>query len=219
MSKPTFVVLDIETTGLDVERNMILELGILLLDDRLDDIAAFHVRVSDDNAVAYLDYLAQLAVEEPQHRGVEPWRGGALVHEMHQKSGLAEDIRADYVAGRRFTMAEAEDAAVKFLDRFGIDATSTTGLRRPMVGSSIQFDRKFLERHMPVLESKFHYRNIDVSTLKGITDVMRADVVKIRQDTLHPASTHRALPDCYDTRGELAFYLNTFFSKEATSHV
>lgn len=215
--KPVFVVIDCETSGLDVEKSAILELGILLLDASLDVIDEFTSIVVSDHAIQHLDHLALLAEQEPTYRGQEPWFGGKLVHEMHQKSGLADQIRKTHAEGIRFDLFDLQAGARDFLRGHGIDRNGK--LARPMVGSSVQFDRKFLARWMPALEDMFHYRNIDVSTIKGITDTLRADVAAERAEKLRPQGLHRSLPDCYDTRDELAFYLDRFFSKEATSDV
>lgn len=218
VSLPAFAIVDTETSGLDVDSNMILEVGILLLDLQLGEVGRYHAAVVDNQAVGYLDYLAKCA-EAARHRPAEePYKGGKTVHEMHQKSGLAADIRSAYAAGTYRPMSTVEQGAVEFLRKHGIDAAN--GKRAlPMVGSSVHFDRKFIERYMPALNATFHYRNIDVSTIKGITDLLRADVVEARQRQLKPQARHRAIDDCLDTRGELAFYLNTYFTKEATSRV
>lgn len=216
MGTPAFVIVDIETSGLDVSKNMILELGILALDRDLNLIDEFQSVVVSDRAIDFLDHLELLAKQEQTYRGQEPWKGAKIVHEMHQKSGLSAEIRGHHAAGIRCDMFDVQASAVEFLRRNYIDAPGGH-LRMPMVGSSVHFDRRFLETYMPAVESLFFYRNIDVSTIKGIADVVRADVARERGEVLRPAGRHRALPDCYDTRDELAFYLSRFFSKEATA--
>ena len=218
MPQVSFAIIDIESSGLDVDSNMILEVGILLLDLQLNEVGRYQSAVVDEHAIGYLNYLEQLAEDARQRPSEEPWKGGKIVHEMHQKSGLAADIRNAFAAGTPRSLYNVEVGAVEFLRKHGIDAAN--GKRAlPMVGSSVHFDRKFIERYMPVLNATFHYRNIDVSTIKGITDLLRADVVEARQRQLKPQARHRVIDDCLDTRNELAFYLNTYFTKEATSRV
>ena len=106
-------------------------------------------------------------------------------------SGLADRVRASTV-----TAAEAERRTVEFLRRWVEPGVS------PMCGNSICQDRRFLAREMPELERYFHYRNLDVSTLKELARRWAPQVLEGLQKT----STHLALDDIRDSIRELAHY-------------
>ncbi|URG17419.1 RNase H [Rhodococcus phage Mbo2] len=212
---PAIVVCDIETTGLDENVNAILEVGILILDLQLQEIDSDSWIVSDDNTVAHLDWLAKLAAEEPQHHGEEPWRGGKMVHEMHQKSGLTALIRDENARGVEATLLEVQQQAVAFMARHHLGIGKKL---LPMTGSSILFDRKYIAKQMPVLDSMFHYRNTDISSLKTLVQLYRPDVAERLRDEVQPQGLHRSIPDCWDTTRELSFYLsNTLLQGVAQS--
>lgn len=185
--KPQFCVIDIETTGLDILNDCILEIGVVLYDIRLDELASYSVMITDDVPRARLDLASD------------------LVKEMHHKSGLTADIDALRAAGSVYNTIEWASASVaEFLVGHGL---GRPGLLLPMTGSSVHFDRKFLEVYAPVLAGKFSHRNIDVSTLKGLVDIYRQDVADERNANVKPKGNHRVLDDCRDTAQELQFYL------------
>ncbi|MDN5745503.1 MAG: hypothetical protein L0H31_10330 [Nocardioidaceae bacterium] len=212
MAIPELAIVDVETTGLDPSENNVLELGILLLDIDLNEIDAFSGVVSSPGAVAALDRLAMLSAQQPQHPGEEPYQGARIVHEMHQKSKLAYDIREAAGRGRPQTVAQVEADAVAFLESHNVKPSAH---RLPMTGSSIHFDRRFLAERMPTLEAQFHYRNIDISSIKEVTKLYRSDVADRAAKELKPKALHRSLPDCRDSVGELRFYLENIFAKGA----
>ncbi|MDX1480231.1 MAG: oligoribonuclease, partial [Woeseiaceae bacterium] len=100
------------------------------------------------------------------------------------------------VLASRTTTAEAERLTLEFLSAHSVTGTS------PMCGNSICQDRRFLAREMPDLERWFHYRNLDVSTLKILAERWRPDVAA----GISKASNHRALDDIRDSVAELAHY-------------
>lgn len=205
--KPEIVTLDVETSGLDEKSRVILELGIVVTDLALEEIATFSMLVVDDLSISHLDWLAQVAsidtagLDEARRKEVDDAR---YVHEMHQKSGLDRDLRNMYATGVRATMADVEAAAIAFLQSHGI---GEPGRKLPMTGSSIQFDRRFIEHWMPLLDEQFHYRNIDISSIRGLADLYRADIAERRKHELKPDGLHRSLSDCRDSLRELEFYL------------
>jgi len=166
-----FVVLDIETTGLDPALDSILEVGILVIDKRFEKIAEF-------SEVCYFDF-------ELSKSGID-----GFVQNMHENNGLWAEC-AKSQRGR----PGIEREAIKFL-------TDGGWAGQPMTGSTINFDRSFLQMHMPTLEKTFHYRNIDISTLKGLFNKFKWDVNKPKSE-----DAHRALPDCYDSAAELRAYV------------
>lgn len=173
-----FVVVDIETTGLEYETDTILELGVILATANLDYVASKH-------QCFYYD-----------RTGNEP----DVVAEMHEASGLWE-ICADPTLPSEYEVCQD---FVTFLEVHG-----ATGL--PMCGSSVHFDRGFLKSDMALFESVFHYRNIDVSTIKNLAELWNEGAFKGRPEG---DKQHRALPDCYDTIEELKYYRTTFLRTE-----
>lgn len=210
---PAIVVVDIETSGLDEKVNMILEVGILVLGLDLTEIASFTAMATDHQAIAHLDWLAGMAATDLSGRAAEerkPYDDARLVHEMHQRSGLAAHIRQMHANGTQWSMLDIQQHAVAFLEEHKI---GKPGLELPMTGSSVHFDRRFLAAQMPGVEARFHYRNIDVSTLKGLVELYRGDIVDEREQVLKADKAHRALSDCRDTVRELEFYLTRTLAK------
>lgn len=121
-----------------------------------------------------------------------------VVQEMHEKSRLLDLIKENRTAPGY----QVDKLLVKWLED-----NNATGL--PMCGSSVHFDRAFLKKRLPLFEACFHYRNIDVSTLKEVCNrwLPEGDLEKRPE----PKKLHRALPDCEDTIEELKFYYRTLF--------
>ena len=123
---------------------------------------------------------------------------GDFVTEMHTKSGLLPAITASKVSVR-----EAELATLNFMKAHIPEARSV-----PLCGNSIGTDRRFMEEYMPELEKFFHYRNVDVSTIKELARRWHPDVLDA---TPEKATTHRALDDIRESINELVHYRNTLF--------
>ena len=133
------VWMDLEMTGLEPSRHVIVEIATLITDDELNVVAE-----GPDLVIgATTDQLAQM---------------GVFVTDMHTKSGLLEAIVASKV-----TVEEAEAATLTFLKAHIAEARSV-----PLCGNSIGTDRRFLQEYMPTLEAFVHYRNVDVSTIKEL---------------------------------------------------
>lgn len=208
-TQPAIAIVDLETGGLDPALNAIFEVGILLLDIELNEVASFSSIVADPFALAHLQWLEGLAMEEPAHRNEEPWRGARIVYEMHERSDLAAEIRGANGTGP--SLAVVEQQAVEFLRSWNV---GPTGLSLPMTGSSILFDRQYIQAQMPQLNALFHYRNTDISSIKNLVNLYRMDLVALRNQSIAPAGLHRSLPDCRDTALELEFYLQELFAKK-----
>lgn len=123
-----------------------------------------------------------------------------FVRQMHVKSGLDAECR-----GSRVTVNEAENGALAFLDSVGVPHGAP-----PMCGSSVQFDRLMVERHMPRLFGHFHYRNIDTSSIKETCRRYNPKVYAALDEHTSPAKLHRVIPDLGDTLNEYHFYLENF---------
>ncbi|MGQ0525587.1 MAG: oligoribonuclease, partial [Betaproteobacteria bacterium] len=110
-------------------------------------------------------------------------------------SGLIERVRASALTERA-----AEDQMIAFLERYVPPSTS------PMCGNSVHQDRRFLVRHLPRLEAYFHYRNLDVSTLKELARRWKPDIMA----GLTKHGKHEALADIYESIEELKYYREHF---------
>ncbi len=170
------VWLDMEMTGLDPDRDRIIELALVVTD-------------------AHLNVLAESAVyvvhqSESVMAGMDEWN-----RKTHGGSGLTERVRASAMGE-----AEVEMAALEFLQQHVPSRSS------PMCGNSICQDRRFMARYMPRLEAYFHYRNLDVSTLKELARRWRPEVYK----SLQKRGTHQALSDIQDSIEELKHYRTHF---------
>jgi oligoribonuclease len=164
--------LDLEMSGLDPEKNRILEIAIVVTDTDLEVLAegpVFAIHQSDEVL-----------------KGMDSWN-----QEHHGASGLIDRVKASHI-----TEAEAEQKVLNFIRQFVGEGKS------PMCGNTIHMDRRFLARYMPKLEAYFHYRNLDVSTLKILARLWGSQVV----EQFEKESEHVALQDVYDSINELKHY-------------
>lgn len=170
-SADNLIWIDLEMTGLDPERDTILEMALIVTTPTLDESVEGPV----------------LAIHQPEVvlSMMDAWNT-----RQHGQSGLADRVRA---SGVRLT--EAENEALAFLARYLPAGAS------PMCGNSICQDRRFLYRHMPRLAAYFHYRNLDVSTLKELQRRWAPGLPEFTKQ-----STHLALEDIRDSIAELAHY-------------
>jgi oligoribonuclease len=140
--------MDLEMTGLEPHRHVIVEIATLLTDDQLNVIAE-----GPDLVIhASPEQLAEM---------------GTFVTEMHTSSGLLAEVTASKV-----TVAQAETSTLEFLKAHIAEPRSV-----PLCGNSIGTDRRFLQEYMPELESFLHYRNVDVSTIKELARRWKPDAV------------------------------------------
>ncbi|MGC1420181.1 MAG: oligoribonuclease [Acidimicrobiales bacterium] len=179
------VWMDLEMTGLEPDRHVIVEIATLVTDDELNVVGEGPDLVI--NATA--DQLAQM---------------GDFVTEMHTKSGLIELITASTVS-----VADAEAATLDFLKGHISEARTV-----PLCGNSIGTDRRFLQDHMPALEAFFHYRNVDVSTIKELARRWYPDVL---EGLPEKESAHRALDDIRESIEELKYYRTQLFRPTSTT--
>jgi oligoribonuclease len=171
--------MDLEMTGLEPERHAIVEIATLITDDHLNIVA----EGPDLVLHATSEQLAEM---------------GSFVTEMHTKSGLLPKIIASTI-----TVDEAQAATLEFLKSQNIEPGTV-----PLCGNSIGTDRRFLQEYMPKLESFFHYRNVDVSTIKELARRWYPDVVASQPEK---DSSHRALDDIRESINELVHYRDTLF--------
>jgi oligoribonuclease len=168
--------IDMEMTGLFPDRDRIIEVALVITDSNLVTVAAAPVWVVHQDD----EVLA----------GMDSWNQGT-----HGKSGLIAKVKAS-AQGERAVEAQA----LAFLQEHVPAKTS------PMCGNSICQDRRFLARWMPRLEDWFHYRNLDVSTLKELCRRWKPDLVK----GIPKEGKHEALADVYESILELKYYRENF---------
>jgi oligoribonuclease len=171
--------MDLEMTGLDVARDVIVEVATLITDDDLALVAEGPDLVVSVSA-------EQLEVMDD------------FVREMHTKSGLLDEIAASTTS-----LEEAGAATLEFI-RTHVPKARTV----PLAGNSIGTDRRFLTAYLPDVEEYLHYRSVDVSTVKELTqrwypEAMKGAPVK--------AGGHRAMDDIRESVAELAYYRTAVF--------
>ena len=174
---PTHLLwLDMEMTGLFPENDCIIELAIVVTDADLNTVAEGPVLVVHQT--------------EAVMNGMDNWNKST-----HGKSGLIDKVRAS-----QLNEAEAEAQMLTFLRQHIAPGVS------PMCGNSICQDRRFMARCMPKLEAFFHYRNLDVSTLKELAKRWRPGLA----EGFKKGSKHEALADIYESIEELKYYREHF---------
>lgn len=171
-SKENLIWIDLEMTGLDPESDLILEIATVVTDKHLVVLAEGPM----------------LAIHQSDEilNGMDEWNT-----RQHTGSGLVERVRQSSV-----TAAEAEGQTLDFLRDY-VDPNVS-----PMCGNTICQDRRFLVRYMPELAAFFHYRHLDVSTLKILAQLWVPSVA----GRFEKASTHLALADIHDSIRELRYY-------------
>ena len=164
--------IDLEMTGLDTDNDSILEIATIVTDAQLEILAEG----------------PELAIAHPLERlqAMDEWN-----RNQHGKSGLWQRVLEQGVS-----MAEAEARTLAFLEQWVPAGAS------PICGNSICQDRRFLHRQMPQLEKYFHYRNLDVSTLKELARRWAPQVLA----GLRKECAHTALSDVRDSIAELRYY-------------
>ena len=168
--------IDLEMTGLDPDKDQIIEMATIITDSQLNVLA--------EGPVIAIHHGDEILA------GMDEWNT-----RTHGQSGLTQRVRES-----RIETAEAEALTLAFLEEWVPKGTS------PICGNSIGQDRRFLYRHMPTLEAYFHYRNLDVSTLKILADLW-APAVK---NSFQKKGSHQALDDIRESIAELRHYREHF---------
>jgi oligoribonuclease len=173
--------IDLEMTGLDTTRDHIIEIATIVTDKHLNEIAEGPA----------------LTVQQPKAvmDAMDEWN---VLH--HGESGLTARVLQSAL-----TIADAEAATIEFLQQHVVPGKS------PMCGNSICQDRRFMAREMPALENVFHYRNLDVSTLKILAQIWAPSVAS----SFSKESAHRALADIRDSISELCHYREFLLDPDA----
>lgn len=171
------VWIDIESTGLSAAENVLLEVAVVVTDDDLGN-QVFSSWVTNEARKRSLDYLPE------------------RVREMHTKNGLWEQsVRAG------MDLAEVEREVLAFVKRH-VPEPGTAQL----AGSSVWFDRTFLERYMPSVVAHLHYRMLDVSSINEAARRFWPAVYAERPQKPEDQKPHRALPDIFESIAVLSYY-------------
>lgn len=169
--------IDLEMTGLDPDNDLIIEIATVVTDKNLQILAEGPVMAVHQSDAA----LAAMDDWNQQHHG---------------QSGLIQRVKDS-----KIDAAEAEARTLEFLQLWVPANTS------PICGNSICQDRRFLYRYMPKLEAYFHYRNLDVSTVKELAARWAPQL----KDGFNKQASHKALDDIIESIEELQYYRETFF--------
>jgi oligoribonuclease len=178
-SDQNLVWIDLEMTGLYPDTDRIIEIAVVVTDPNLNHRTEGPVFAVHQSDAA-LDAM-------------DAWNKGT-----HGKSGLIDRVKASTV-----DEASAEAQVIEFLKRYVPKSAS------PMCGNSICQDRRFLANHMPKLEAFFHYRNLDVSTLKELAKRWKPEILA----GFKKAQAHTALADIHESIEELAYYREHLLAK------
>ena len=171
-----------EMTGLDVETERVLEIATIITDGNLNIVA-----LGPD-----------LVVKQPLKvlKAMDDWN-----QKHHRKSGLYDLVRAS-----KITVKQAEKQTLAFVKKYCFERIS------PLCGNTIDQDRRFITKYMPKLGKYFHYRNIDVSSIKTLVKLWYPKDKKIPKKE----EAHRALSDIRESIEELKYYREHYFTSKRT---
>ena len=174
--KSNLIWIDLEMTGLDTQRDYIIEIATIVTDKNLNILG------EGPNLVVH-------QIDEVMNN-MDDWNTN-----QHNKSGLVERIK-----NSTYTYTDAQAMTIEFLYKY-IDHNKS-----PMCGNSICQDRRFMAKHMPDLESYFHYRNLDVSVFKELAKRWKPELI----DGFKKKGKHEALADILESIEELKYYREHF---------
>lgn len=169
---------DLEMTGLEPDIDTIIEIATIVTDPQLNTLAEGPV--------------IAIHVDDERLLAMDDWNT-----EHHTASGLVDRVRAS-----KYSLEAASEETIDFLKNWVGDGKS------PMCGNSIGQDRRFMVKYMPTLEAFFHYRNIDVSSIKELVKRWQPSI----SDGFSKENTHLALDDIRESIAELRYYREQIFT-------
>jgi oligoribonuclease len=175
-SDENLVWLDCEMSGLDPEKDKLLEIAVV--------VTGPHLTPRKESAVWVLHQPDAVL------NGMDAWNKGT-----HGKSGLIDKVKASAVSEE-----QAQEQLIAFMKQYVSKGVS------PMCGNTIGQDRRFLNKYMPKLEAWFHYRNVDVSTLKELSRRWKPEVL----NAFKKAQKHTAMADVHESIDEMLHYRDHF---------
>jgi len=175
-SAGNLIWVDLEMTGLDPDNDVVIEIATIVTDSDLNTLA-------EGPVIAVHQSDARLAA-------MDEWN---TTH--HNRSGLVDRVKAS-----QYDEAHTEQETIDFLEQWVPEGAS------PMCGNSICQDRRFMARHLPRLEAYFHYRNLDVSTLKILVQRWRPEL----ESGVTKTAAHLALDDIRESINEMRYYREHF---------
>ena len=175
------VWIDLEMTGLDTAKDEIIEIAVVITNNQLDILAK-----GPDLAIQCDDSILD---------NMNEW---CRYH--HGASGLTKRVKES-----PYSVRDAEVQVIEFLEKMGLEAG-----RSPLCGNSIGTDRAFLDAKMPALAAFFHYRNVDVSSIKELVKRWYQGFYRFQKD-----NQHTALSDILESIAELRFYRDIFFKEKS----
>ncbi len=176
ISEKNLIWIDLEMTGLDTDRDYIIEIATIITDQDLNILAEGPM----------------IAIHQPNDilEAMDEWNTN-----QHGNSGLTERVQQS-----AYTVEQAEQATLEFLKQYVPEGAS------PMCGNTICQDRRFMHRLMPELERFFHYRHLDVSTIKELAERWAPDLPKYLK-----SGNHLAMDDIIDSIEELKYFRENVF--------
>jgi oligoribonuclease len=177
-NKNNLIWVDLEMTGLEPDRDVVIEIATIVTDSDLNTLAEGPV-IALHQADGILDNM-------------DEWNTS-----HHNRSGLVARVKSS-----QYNEQSATDETIAFLQEWVPAGAS------PMCGNTICQDRRFMARHMPQLEEFFHYRNLDVSTLKILMQLWRPELAA----GFTKSATHLALDDIRESIGEMRYYREHFLN-------
>jgi oligoribonuclease len=193
---PILTWLDFETTGFDEDRDVLLEVTMIITDNELNELDGFTSLIVDVDP----DRLIEDGSLRTKDDQIPCWG-------KHWETGLIDELKAACDADALLpTLGEVQENLISLLNAHGVYEGMEMNLRPPLCGSTIGFDRRFLRKHMPNVNRLLHYRSVDVSTIRELQKRWRPDLPSPPK-----AEAHRTEQDVRESIGYLKNFRDSGF--------